>query len=1276
VVEKNTRPNPYVGPRAFESGETLYGRDNEIRELLDLLIAERIVVLYSPSGAGKTSLIRAGLAPQLAAEGFRILPVVRVNLEPPAAQKAEGEKAAKDLNRYVFSTLVSFEETLPPEKQIPSEKLAGMTIKEYLDNLPKPEGSDSDEKYSEALIFDQFEEVLTIDPTDQEGKLAFFNQLGEALRDRQRWALFSLREDYIAALDPYLRPIPTRLSNRYRLDLLGVPAARQAMQSPSRQVGVDFVDSAAQKLVDDLRTVHIQQPDGSLIEIPGNSVEPVQLQVVCYRLWGNLDSDDNSITVEDIAKIGDVNQSLSDYYGEIVEAVAQQTHVSERVIRDWFEHKLITEQGIRGQVLRDKEQSDSLDNQAIALLVDAHLVRAEQRRGATWYELAHDRLIHPVQTNNETWFNAHLTVLQRQSTLWQRDNRPDRLLLRGDSLASAEEWAAAHPDELTEVDTEFLDASRQERQRDLEERERKEQAIKLEMQARSAKRLRRLLILAVVLAIAAFFFAGVAGVAFQKADVASRGNATLAALESTQAAIAQSASTLAVGNAATAQSNEVIAQAASTQANNERATAVFAGGTAQAASIIADQQRQAADQQRATAVYNADLANKNEQEAKVQASLAGSRQLAAQAAGYQDKQPDLAALLSIAAYQTKDTREAKNVLLSNLQRGLLQTVKPYGQPIPSQVNDLFSIAMSPDGEHMAWGTSDGKVTLRDYKTNQILWEKVGHRNNRVLALSFSPDKKTLASGALDGQVIFWDIATGESHAVQTPNNVYALAYSPDGKTLAAAVNSQIYLFDTAGTNPPKIMENGARTYDLAWDKDGKHLAAGDLNGNVTVWTLATNTPDLKFSDPESTVLGVAWSPDGKLLAAAGQDQKIYIWDMERGRLATQPLQGQSNNWIYSLSFSSDSRILASGDSGGKIILWDMSTFAPIAHREEHTDIVPSLTFSPVPGELLLASASVDNTIGLDEIVPQQPLSQVLIQGNGVLQALNAEQTAGLLGGWQSGSALSVAQLVQDKLQERFKAFGRSASAAFSPDGKLLAVGGTDGTLSVLDADSGDPQFKIPAGSSNPVSALTFSQDGSRLASAHCLELPAADQANTGCSKAEVHFWEVSSGKPTGTPLDAGSRLIEALAFSPDGKTLAGGGSDQSIYLWDLSSGSPIGLPLTQHNAAVTSLAFSPDGKLLASGSDDQTLIMWDTSTQQPIGRPLAGASGSITSLAFTVDSKILYSGGSDGVVLSWDVSPDSWIDRVCAQAGRNLSQEEWQQFLSDVPYQKTCAQYQ
>ena len=97
--------------------------------------------------------------------------------------------------------LLALEEGLPPEQQLPLAELAGMSLNEYLD---RHLSSKSDEGV--VLIFDQFEEILTVDPTNLAAKYAFFAQVGAALRNRRRWALFSMREDYVAALDPYLRP--------------------------------------------------------------------------------------------------------------------------------------------------------------------------------------------------------------------------------------------------------------------------------------------------------------------------------------------------------------------------------------------------------------------------------------------------------------------------------------------------------------------------------------------------------------------------------------------------------------------------------------------------------------------------------------------------------------------------------------------------------------------------------------------------------------------------------------------------------------------------------------------------------------------------------------------------------------------------------------------------------------------------------------------------------------------------------------------------------------
>jgi hypothetical protein len=219
--------NPYVGPRAFVTGEPLYGRDRERAALLDLLIAERVVVLHSPSGAGKSSLVMAGLIPDLIAEGFTVRPVIRVGM---SARRTRG------VNRYVASALRCLDEG------------SGATT------LAAALGAG---EAAEVLIFDQFEEVLTLDPHDRAAKHAFFAALGEALRSPRIWAVFAMREEFVASLTPYARAVPTRMRAMFQLELLGPAGAMAAAQMPARAAGVDFEDAAAQRLIDDLRQVKV-----------------------------------------------------------------------------------------------------------------------------------------------------------------------------------------------------------------------------------------------------------------------------------------------------------------------------------------------------------------------------------------------------------------------------------------------------------------------------------------------------------------------------------------------------------------------------------------------------------------------------------------------------------------------------------------------------------------------------------------------------------------------------------------------------------------------------------------------------------------------------------------------------------------------------------------------------------------------------------------------------------------------------------------------------------
>jgi hypothetical protein len=428
--------NPYVGPRPFETGQTIYGREREIAALHYMLTSERIVLLYSPSGAGKSSLINAGLLPRLT-NRFDIWGPARLNLVPPDAGR----------NRYVWSTIAALEK---------SESFPEMTLAEYAAQRPH--------ERNPLILFDQFEEVLRLDPVDLPAKRLFFEQLGEMLRDPSIWALFVLREDYLAPLDPYRRLLPTQLQNRYRIDRLTREMAVQAIEKPVQPTSRKYAAGVVQTLADNLAKINLQQPDGSFREAPGVYVEPLQLQVVCYDLWERLKPTERTIRLD---KVGDIGEALSNYYVHAVESSADGVENTERLIREWFQNKLISHDGIRNQVRHEGNSSGGLDNSFVSALVDSYIVRAEQRGGSLWYELSHDRLVEPIFQNNEEWFTAHLSKVQRRALQWEKEGRPQGLLLRRKEMAQALKWASAPGTKLTPIEEEFLAACRWRRRRDL-----------------------------------------------------------------------------------------------------------------------------------------------------------------------------------------------------------------------------------------------------------------------------------------------------------------------------------------------------------------------------------------------------------------------------------------------------------------------------------------------------------------------------------------------------------------------------------------------------------------------------------------------------------------------------------------------------------------------------------------------------------------------------------------------------------------------------------------
>lgn len=384
------RPGPFVGPRPFEAADRhlFFGREREAYEVSSLVLANRLFILYAMSGAGKTSLVNAGVLP-LVQDDLDVLPTVRFLLRDPGA-----DDAANVYTHAVLSCWTELEDL---------RRLRRSTLREFLAARPRVTQPFGGLK-PQLLVFDQFEELFTAHPERWQDRAVFLEQLAEAGdSDPGLRVLIVLREDFLSRMLAFADTFYSGLKDRYFLEPLRKPAAELAITGPVRNTGRFFDPDAVDDLARKLATSRVDLGDSRIVQVEGEFVEPVLLQVVCQKLWAELRAGVSAITAADIR---DVDTSLADFYSDAVRHAAELGQVPERQIREWVGQSLLTHPGgTRGTVHVGPQTTAGLPNQAVELLVGT-LLRAEFRAGARWLEITHDSLLGPIEQSNAAFFRA------------------------------------------------------------------------------------------------------------------------------------------------------------------------------------------------------------------------------------------------------------------------------------------------------------------------------------------------------------------------------------------------------------------------------------------------------------------------------------------------------------------------------------------------------------------------------------------------------------------------------------------------------------------------------------------------------------------------------------------------------------------------------------------------------------------------------------------------------------------------------------------------------